>query len=123
MQNIGTYFEIPVNDLERAIKFYSYVFDCDFSKDVIHGNEMAFFAFDDKGPGITGALVKGEIYKPSISGTLIYLSTSNIEEALRKAKEKGGEVLFPKTDVPNYGSVAEFKDSEGNRTALFQKKI
>ncbi len=122
MQNIGTYFEIPVNDLERAVKFYSYVFECDFSRDIIHGNEMAFFPFDSKGVGITGALAKGEIYKPSISGTLIYLATSNIEKALIKVIEKGGEILFPKTEVPNYGWVAEFKDSEGNRTALFQKK-
>ncbi len=122
MQNIGTYFEIPVNDLERAMKFYSYVFECDFSRDIIHGNEMAFFPFDNKGVGITGALAKGEIYKPSISGTLIYLATSNIEKALIKVIEKGGEILFPKTEVPNYGWVAEFKDSEGNRTALFQKK-
>ncbi len=121
MQNIGTYFEIPVNDLERAMKFYSHVFGCDFSKDVIHGNEMAFFPFVE-GSGITGALAKGDIYKPSTSGTLIYLATTNIEEALRRIVEKGGEILFPKTEVPNYGWVAEFKDSEGNRTALFQKK-
>jgi len=35
MQNIGTYFEIPVSDLDRAIKFYSKVFECDFAKDNI----------------------------------------------------------------------------------------
>jgi uncharacterized protein len=122
MQNIGTYFEIPVNDLERAMKFYSSVFGCDFFKDVIHGNEMAFFPMNSNSPGITGALAKGEIYKPSTSGTLIYLATSNIDEALKKVTENGGEILFPKTDVPDYGAVAEFKDSEGNRTALFQKK-
>ena len=121
MQNIGTFFEIPVTDLERAMEFYSYVLECDFSKDVIHGNEMAFFPFDDKGTGITGALAKGEIYKPSVSGILIYLATSNIDHALRRVTEKGGETLFPKTEVPHYGWVAEFKDSEGNRTALFQK--
>jgi predicted enzyme related to lactoylglutathione lyase len=122
MQNIGTYFEIPVNDLERAMKFYSHVFGCGFSKDVIHGNEMAFFPFNE-GSGITGALAKGDIYKPSTSGTLIYLATADIEDALRRIVEKGGEILFPKTEVPNYGWVAEFKDSEGNRIALFNKKI
>lgn len=122
MQNVGSYFEIPVDDLERAMKFYSYVLGCEFSKDVIHGNEMAFFPFDNKAQGITGALAKGEIYRPSVSGTLIYLATADIEQALKRVTEKGGETLFPKTEVPNYGWVAEFKDSEGNRTALFQKK-
>lgn len=122
MQNIGTYFEIPVDDLDRAIEFYSTVFECEFVKDNIHGNEMAFFPFDDKNQGITGALAKGEIYKPSISGTLMYLSTSNLEIAIRKIKDIGGEILFPKTEVTGYGWVAEFKDCEGNRVALFQKK-
>jgi hypothetical protein len=117
---MGTYFEIPVNDLERAIKFYSFVFGCDFSKDVVHGNEMAFFPFEN-GSGITGALAKGETYKPTISGTLIYLATSNIDETLGKIVGRGGEILFPKSEVPKYGWVAEFKDCEGNRVALFQK--
>jgi len=121
MDNIGTYFEIPVNDLDRAMKFYSAVFSCDFSKEVIHGNEMAFFPFSGSGPGISGALAKGEIYKPSFTGTLIYLSTADVEKTLTLVTDQGGEVLFPKTPVPDLGFVAEFKDCEGNRVALFQK--
>lgn len=109
-----------MNDLERAMKFYSFVFGCDFSKDVIHGNEMAFFPFKNDGNGIAGALAKGKIYKPSTSGALIYLATSNIDESLGKIAGRGGEILFPKSEVPNYGWVAEFKDCEGNRIALFQ---
>jgi predicted enzyme related to lactoylglutathione lyase len=120
MKNIGAYFEIPVIDIDRSIKFYKFVFGFEFSRDTIHGNEMAFFPFHNGNPGITGALAKGEIYKPSVSGTLIYLNTENIEESIKKIQEIGGEILFPKTEVPNYGWVAEFKDSEGNRVALFQ---
>ena len=120
MANIGTYFEIPVDNIERAIKFYAGIFGVDFSRDNIHGNEMAFFPFSEDGSGITGALAKGDIYKPSLSGSLIYLNTPNIEESIVKIGEQGGEILFPKTEVPNYGWVAEFKDCEGNRVALFQ---
>ena len=122
MENIGTYFEIPVLDLDRAMKFYSSVFNCDFTKEEIHGNEMALFPFNGKKSGITGALAKGEVYKPSTSGSLIYLSTSNIDETLEKVKSLGGEVLFPKTAAGEYGYVAEFKDLEGNRIALFESK-
>lgn len=121
-KNIGTYFEIPVTDLERAMKFYSSVFGCEFSRVNIHGNEMALFPFNGKTSGITGALAKGEIYKPSISGTLIYLSTEDIEKTLEKVKSEGGEILFPKSDAGEYGYVAEFKDLEGNRIALFESK-
>lgn len=37
MMNVGSNFEIPVTDLERAMKFYSAVFGCELQKDSIHG--------------------------------------------------------------------------------------
>ena len=122
MQNIGTYFEIPVINMDRAKKFYAAVFGCDFSKEEVHGNEMALFPYNGSSSGITGALAKGEIYRPSTSGSLIYLSTSNIDSTLEKVLLQNGEVLFPKTTAGKYGYVAEFKDSEGNRIALFESK-
>ncbi len=120
MKNIGVYFEIPVTDLERAIKFYSSVFECEFSRGNIHDNDMAFFSFNEDEVGITGALVKGETYKSSINGTLIYLRATNIEDVLQKVIKLGCPVLFPKTEVEGLGWSAEFCDCEGNRIALFQ---
>jgi predicted enzyme related to lactoylglutathione lyase len=121
MENLGSYFEIPVADLDRAIKFYQTAFDVEFFRDTIHENEMAFFPLHKGSSGITGALAKGKVYKPSTNGTLIYLNSKDIDETLKKILTLGGETLFPKTEVPNYGWVAEFKDCEGNRIALFQK--
>jgi len=121
MENIGTYFEIPVNDLDRAMKFYTAVFECEFVLESIHGNQMAFFPFYAGKAGVTGGLAKGESYKPSLNGSLVYLGSPNIDETLRKVHLAGGETLFPKTAVPGLGFSAEFKDSEGNRIALFQK--
>ena len=91
---------------------------------VHNGTFARYFCKDPNGKtsGITGALAKGEIYKPSVSGTLIYLSTEDIEKALENVKSQGGEILFPKTDAGEYGFVAEFKDLEGNRIALFESK-
>ncbi len=123
MENLGSYFEIPVADLDRAIRFYQSAFGVEFFRDKIHENEMAFFPLHKGNSGITGALAKGKVYRPSINGTLIYLNTGNIDASLKKIAELGGEVLFPKTEVPSYGWVAEFKDCEGNRIALFQKII
>ena len=107
--------------MDRAIKFYSEVFDVEFSRDVIHDCEMAFFPYSD-GQGITGALAKGKIYKPSIEGCLIYLSVQSIDKTMEKALKLGSQELFPKTEVPDLGFSAEFKDCEGNRIALFEKK-
>lgn len=121
MQNVGAYFEIPVLDLERAMTFYSKLLDCEFVLDTIHGNKMAFFPMRE-GKGVTGGLCQGETYRPSLTGTLIYLSTDDIDESLRRIKSMNGEILFPKTTAGEWGDVAEFKDSEGNRVALFQAK-
>ncbi len=118
--NPVVYFEIPVVDLDRGIRFYSKVFNFEFNKTTIDGNEMALFPFKEEALGITGALVKGEVYKPTIEGVIVYFRTKNIEEVLKLAVKNGGQILYPKTSNGELGFVAEFKDSEGNRIALHQ---
>ena len=115
------YFEIPVTDLDRAVKFYESVFGLKMELGTIDNIEMAFFPFNDSGSGITGALAKGSIYKPSKEGALIYFNTDSIDEVLQRVKDNGGKTLYPKTSVGEYGYVAEFEDSEGNRIALTEK--
>lgn len=118
--NPGSYFEIPVTDLDRATTFYGAVFDTTFIREVIHGNEMALFPFDPSAEGISGALSKGEIYVPSKTGSLIYLNVTSIDKTLERVIAHGGSVLFPKSQAGGYGLVAEFEDTEGNRVALFE---
>ncbi|MDQ1855378.1 VOC family protein [Chryseobacterium sp. WLY505] len=119
--NPVVYFEIPVNDLERAEKFYSAVFNFSFDKEIIDSYEMALFPFEEKNSGITGALAKGDVYKPSKNGVIIYFKTENIDRTLEKAVQHGGSVLYPKRIDEKYGfAVAEFEDSEGNRIALHE---
>ena len=119
--NPVVYFEIPVNDIDRAIKFYTIVFSFDFDKETIDNNEMALFPFADENSGISGSLAKGEIYKPTKDGVVIYFKTENIDETLKLAILNGGQMLYPKTDN-GIGFVAEFEDTEGNRIALYQSK-
>lgn len=118
--NPVVYFEIPVTDVERAINFYNSVFGFEFEKDLVHDNEMAFFPLKENEMGISGALAKGEIYKPTKDGTLIYFRTEDINETLKLAISNGGQVLFPVTSNGDWGYVAEFEDCEGNRIALRQ---
>lgn len=116
--NPVVYFEIPVTNIERAIQFYSAVFGFEFERDRIHDNEMAFFPLIEGNNGISGALAQGEIYKPTIDGTLVYLNTEDIEETINLVVKNGAEILFPITSNGEFGLVAEFKDCEGNRIAL-----
>lgn len=119
---IVVYCEIPVLDMERATRFYNAVLGVNFTYETIDGNEMALFPSGNNAIGASCALTKGEIYKPSTTGTLVYLQTQNIDVVLHKAIQMGGRVLYPKTSVGNHSFVAEFLDSEGNRIALLSKQ-
>lgn len=119
--NPVVYFEIPVNDIDRAINFYKSVFNFEFDKEQIDNNEMALFPFFAEKTGISGALAKGEIYKPTKDGVLIYFKTEDIKESIQLALTNGGQILYPVTDN-GIGLVAEFEDTEGNRIALYQSK-
>lgn len=119
--NPVVYFEIPVDNLERAEKFYTAVFNFSFEKEIIDHYEMALFPFEEKNRGITGALAKGDVYKPSKNGVIIYFKTENIDATLDKVLQQGGKILYPKRIDEKYGfAVAEFEDSEGNRIALHE---
>jgi predicted enzyme related to lactoylglutathione lyase len=83
---------------------------------------MALFPYQRDAEGATGALAKGDSYKPSLLGARVYFSTSDIDATMERAIGAGGKLLYPKTDTGEYGYVAEFEDSEGNCIALHMKK-
>lgn len=116
-QPVG-YFEIPVQDLDRAIRFYEAVFGYKFTRTAIDGNEMALFPATENSPGITGALAKGPTYVPSLNGSLVYFDTLDLDGLLTRAQAQGAKVLYPKTSIGELGFVAEIQDSEGNRIGL-----
>lgn len=119
-KNPGIYFEIPVIEMPRAKAFYEAVFGYDFVLETIHENEIAFLPFEKDAKGITGALAKGDTYKPSLNGSLIYLHVNDIHKTVALALAHGGKELLPRTQAHEYGFVAEIKDSEGNRIGLFE---
>jgi predicted enzyme related to lactoylglutathione lyase len=109
MKNPVGYFEIPVNDLDRAISFYGKVFGYDFERVIIDGNEMAWFPNDPGAPGISGALAKGDSYIPTTEGTLVYFSTDNIDDTLSKANANGGKTLYPKHRSETWAGLPSLK--------------
>ena len=59
--NIAIHFEIPVQDLTRAIRFYEALFEIALERAQIDGNEMALFPLLDGMAGCSGALAKGRV--------------------------------------------------------------
>ncbi len=61
--NLIAHVEIPVSDLERAMRFYASVFGVAFGKvATLHGSRMAHFPFEEGRDGASGALAEGDVY-------------------------------------------------------------
>lgn len=118
LSNPVFHFEIPVVDLDRAVRFYEAVFGVEFERRTVDGYDMAFFPRAEGGAGASGALAKGDVYRPTHDGAILYFDVADIDEVLRRADTEGAKVLYGKTDVGEAGYVAEIEDSEGNRIAL-----
>jgi predicted enzyme related to lactoylglutathione lyase len=117
-----SWFEIPVRDVGKARKFYERVFDMELTLEDMDGFNMAFFPMAENAPGAAGMLIKGETYEPSHAGTVVYFSVEDIEETLRRINANGGKTLLPKKSIGEYGFIAHFEDTEGNRLALHSMK-
>lgn len=111
------WFELPVLDLSRAVKFYSHLFQTSF--EILEQGEYSMSLFP-KEIGGGGALMKGPGSVPSEYGPLIYLNANDeIPKMLLRVEEAGGRIILEQTTInEEMGSFALFIDSEGNRLAL-----
>ena len=119
--NPVNWFEIPVDDLDRAKKFYESVLGVELKLGDMGSWKMAMFAGKQGEPGASGTLMESEGYTPSKDGRLVYFSVEDIDDTLEKVKENKGKVLMPKKDIDEHGFIAHFEDCEGNRVALHSK--
>jgi len=118
MTNPVVHFEIPVENMDRAVRFYEAVFGYRLRRETVDGYAMAIFPRADSGAGASGALAQGDVYKPAKTGPILYFDVDDIDATLARATALGATILYPKKDIGEAGFVAEIEDSEGNRIAL-----
>lgn len=123
--NVVGWLEIPVTDMERAIKFYEKVFDFKLDRHKMGPLDMAWFPWITDGLGSGGSLVHyPAAYKPSTDGVLVYFTahSGDLANELSRVEEAGGQVLQKKTQISEeHGFMALIIDSEGNRVALHSR--
>ncbi|MBX3607443.1 MAG: VOC family protein [Piscinibacter sp.] len=113
------WFEIPVQDLERAQRFYETMLSTTLRREEVGGSPLAVFPYAESGVG--GCLIAGPgAPAPSTTGTLVYLNAApSLDAALARAEAAGGRVATPKVKLPGeMGVFAHIVDSEGNRVGL-----
>lgn len=121
--NMVGWFEIPVTDMERAKTFYERVFEIKIQVQDFNGVLMGWFPFAEDKLGASGSLIQHEAYEPSSkAGVLIYFSSADVGDELKRVEAAGGKVLQAKTQIsPDVGYMGLILDSEGNRIALHSR--
>lgn len=115
-KNSFCHIEISALDLKRAQNFYRTVFDWNFES---VGNNYLLF---NPPNGIGGTLSKAEVI-PESSSIIPYIDVNDIEKHLVMIVEHGGTIFEIKTEIPNIGWFAKFKDTEGNLMGLLEEYV
>jgi predicted enzyme related to lactoylglutathione lyase len=118
MKSALNWFEIPVEDMTRARRFYGALFDTELHMEPMCGGEMALLPYEQ--PAVGGCLFWHEALMPSSQGSLIYLNAGDdLSPMLARVETAGGRITLPKTLInEQVGYMALFIDSEGNRVGL-----
>lgn len=110
------HFEISVDDMERAVAFYTKVLGWRIRKE----HEENYWLIEDNPDSnqrITGGLVQRSCVDES---TIIIFDVASLNDTTRKIAQAGGKILHHKISLPGVGYVQYCVDSEGNMFAILQ---
>lgn len=116
-QNAVGWFDIYVNDMQRATRFYQSVFLCELESmgDPTDSSALMMSFPTDMGIyGAGGALVKREGTGPGGGGTVVYFGVQDCALEQSRVEKAGGKVVNPKMSIGEYGFVSLCVDTEGN---------
>ncbi|KAI5912129.1 VOC family protein [Thauera sp. 2A1] len=121
--NPVVWFEIYVQDMSRARKFYETVFQCQLAElkspeGEAQDMQMLSFPMDMSGPGAGGMLAKMDGVTSGGGGTLVYFGCEDCAVEQARVEIAGGKVFKPKFSIGEYGYCALVTDTEGNCIGL-----
>ncbi|RMA64694.1 VOC family protein [Ulvibacter antarcticus] len=125
--NPVVWFEIYVDNLNRAKKFYESAFKLTLSEmpmpDTGEEMKMLFFPSDmESKNSASGALVQMKGFKAGNNSTIVYFMSEDcsIEEA--RIAGAGGTVIKSKMSLGEYGFMVQASDTEGNMIGIHSMK-
>lgn len=119
--NPVVWFEIYVQDMDRARAFYEAVLATHLEQ-LSSGIEMWAFPAQAEGAGAAGALVRYEGYPSGGNSTLVYFRCEDCAVEAKRAAASGGSVFKEKFSIGPYGFIALVIDTEGNMVGLHSMK-
>ena len=115
------WFEIYVQDIERAKGFYQNTFQLTLENISVPGLEMWAFPMESEAPGCPGAIVKMEGKDSGPGGTIAYFSCLDCAVEAERAVQFGGRIQRQKFSIGQYGFIAFVLDTEGNLIGLHSR--
>jgi predicted enzyme related to lactoylglutathione lyase len=113
------YFELPVDDFDRATKFYESVFNWKVTKsERPSGPYYSVKTGESDEPGINGSFFKKEEGWDKISNVI---HVKDIDASIAAIVRLGGTITFEKTTINGVGYLAYFKDPSGNTFGMMQE--
>ena len=111
------HFEIPVENPDRAIGFYSNLFGWKFTKWDGPVDYWLISTGDPKEPGIDGGLLRRRDPAQPCVNTI---NVPNLDGTLAAVEKNDGKCVVPKMPVPGVGWLAYCKDTDGNMFGVMQ---
>ena len=118
MTNPVGWFEIYVQDMDRAKAFYEAVFGAQLARLDSPGMDMWAFPMQPTGSGASGSLVKMPGIASGGNSVLVYFSCADCSVEAAKAASAGGRIQKEKFSIGQYGFIALVADTEGNLIGL-----
>lgn len=115
-RNPVSWFEIYVDDLSRATKFYETVLGISLQElpSPMDHLKMTAFPMSMEAGGASGALCRMEGVKCGGGSTIVYFGCQDCGVEAARIEAAGGKVQMPKTSIGQYGDIAMGIDTEGN---------
>lgn len=122
--NAVAWFDIFVDDLDRAAAFYQTVLGAELVEmgDPTGETQMRAFDADMSAYGAGGALTKSPHSGPGVGGTIVYFAAQDCAENEARVVAAGGQVVRPKFAIGEFGFVSLCMDTEGNMFGMNSMK-
>ena len=121
-RNVVGWFEIYVQDIDRAKAFYQNTFQVTLERLESPGIELWAFPMQPDNAGCAGALVKMNGKDSGVGGTIVYFSCIDCAVEASRASQNGGQIQKEKMSIGQYGFIALVLDTEGNMIGLHSMK-
>ncbi len=118
MNNPVGWFEIYVQDMDRAKAFYESVLATSLTRLEAPGVELWAFPMDGNAAGAAGALARMEDGPSAGNSVIVYFKCEDCATEAGRASANGGTVFKEKFSIGQYGFIALVNDTEGNLIGL-----